>query len=558
MKYLNSPKIPIFLVFFIGCFIGFLSHLSIQDGLYNSQIVVNLMDYGKDDLMYIWGINLWTVMSQVTGFLLAIGINESVQSIILSVVLNGLSFMSLYLILNSISRNSLLSLALVLMTYFSKHYLYGLSYEVSMYSWDFYNSTWGNFGFHFALLSLGLIFSNYLRVGYFLLGAMLSIHFFIGSFFIGTILLANIVTKNNEGIKLKGKWFAYGLFFSVVSYIINYSQYGAIDVGGAQISIDNYITNWDTHRNSSLDYLRSAILTNLFCLFFTGYLFFFKKIRGIFSLSWFFSASVACFVILIFYVLSLIDLFPFLYVAMPERMFNFLYYLSIPTACALAVRRGRSFPVLLFPVIIMFDYFFHFLFFDIVSFCLLILLLLVSVFPIFIKKNYEDKMALGLIGLCIISIGLNSNFKERINNIDKSFYNERNSFLKRSDGMLLVSPMHIASKVQLFTRRKIIMDATELSEISYAFHTYSKANMIMKEIYKIELNDDYKNLFVIHNGVETVSPGYVRKIWENRDPKEWRNLFVKYQISQVLVPSNWNLKIKSVYSDSNDKVYEIN
>lgn len=558
MKFFNKYEITPSLVFLLGSAFGFLSHLSLQDGLYNSQIVVNLMGYARDDVMYIWGVNLWTVMSQVSGALLLIGVTEFAQSIGLSVVLNGLSFCSLYLILNSISKNSLYSLALVLINYFSRHYLYGLGYEVSMSSWHFFNSTWGNYGFHFALLSLGLIFSNRLKTGYFLLGAMLSIHFFIGFYFVVSVGLALLLfKKNKEDLNVILKWFLFGILFSIISYMINFYQYGVVDLGASQSSLHNYIANWDTHRNVSINYIRSAVISNILLFLYVNYLFFIKKVERSISLCWIYSASSLCLFVIAFYLFSLMEVFPFLYTAMPERTFNVLYYLSIPILCSLQSKTRRVFPLVLFFGVVALDQFFQILSYDILSIILLLSLFIFSFFSSSKMKLHERKIAMIIIlSLSIYSI-CNYNFLDRIKRIDKSFNNERNTFLKKSNGMLIVSPLHISSKVQLFTRRKILMDVTELSEISYAFHTYSKANDIMKNIYNIELNNNYKSLFVIHNGVETVAPEYVRKIWEDRSKEVWKEIFKQYQVSQVLVPENWNLKIKPVYTDSIDKVYEV-
>ena len=172
MHSLFTSKYFSYFVFFFGCLVGLLCHLSIQDGLYNSQIVAHVIDYKPSDLMYIWGINLWSIMSQITGLALFVGVSEFTLSIILSITLNGLSFLALYLILRSITHNQFISFLAVIVTYLSQHYLFGLSYEVSMSSWAFFNSTWGTYGFHFSLLAIGLFLTNHHRSSFFLCGLL--------------------------------------------------------------------------------------------------------------------------------------------------------------------------------------------------------------------------------------------------------------------------------------------------------------------------------------------------------------------------------------------------
>lgn len=101
------------------------------------------------------------------------------------------------------------------------------------------------------------------------------------------------------------------------------------------------------------------------------------------------------------------------------------------------------------------------------------------------------------------------------------------------------------------------MDTTELSEISYAFHTYSKANHIMKDIFKVELNENYKSLFIDYDGTETIEPNYVKQIWEKRSVEEWKNLSQVHGFNGVLAPLSWKINLETEFSNSSDKLLKI-
>lgn len=555
-KYVATLRFNLILIIFLGFLVSILTSIAIQDGLYNSQIVLDIIDYKDTDLMKIWGENLWTILAQVSGLLIKIGLSELTVSLLISCFTAIVSFLGIFLIASSF-LSPLFSTLLTLTYFLSTHYIAGLHYEVSMISWSSFNSTWGQYGFHMSMITIGLILHRN-KYGYIFLGLLPSIHFFQGSFLLGSIALTFLFNKEIFCIKMS-KYFAYGLLVSVISFLFNYLNTPYIDMEPVLASYIDYVNSWDSHRSTEFSLFHPSIIITCFTVL-SCLVKFKESIRHRF-LSLYLTMAFCSLSLVVICRFITIDSFARLMLALPTRFVNITCYLSLVVLAYMLVKYFEKPRIITYFLIFLVS--FQFVPYGSIYYYLSALIIfLVPVFKFTAKIKIHKTV--GYISTFLILLGFSyklyvlTNLNERLTEVKEHFNEPVMKFLKKEPSrMLLISSSYVGSEVQLLSRRPILIDVSELAEVSYAFHTYNKSNQIIRDIYGFELTPDYASLFISYRETETIDPEYVRRIWEQRSPEEWKILAHKYDFYDILCPSEWNLKLDHVFNDKNHKVYRV-
>ena len=89
--------------------------------------------------------------------------------------------------------------------------------------------------------------------------------------------------------------------------------------------------------------------------------------------------------------------------------------------------------------------------------------------------------------------------------------------------------------------------------IPYYPYTVTEIKLIIEEVYGIP----FSNPPIKHLGGIWYDTWY-EELFTSRDYKDWLNLSTKYNISGIIVPSNWNLKIKDKIVSKKFTAYIIN
>ena len=93
---------------------------------------------------------------------------------------------------------------------------------------------------------------------------------------------------------------------------------------------------------------------------------------------------------------------------------------------------------------------------------------------------------------------------------------------------------------------------TTLKNLSYLGYTVTETKLIIEEVYGIPFSSPpTKHLGAL---VDT----WYEELFISRNYNNWLNLSIKHNISGVIVPSNWNLKLKNKIVSKKFTAYIIN
>jgi hypothetical protein len=106
----------------------------------------------------------------------------------------------------------------------------------------------------------------------------------------------------------------------------------------------------------------------------------------------------------------------------------------------------------------------------------------------------------------------------------------------------------------MLTRKKVIFDPTELTDIPYSPTTFYKSLPMMNELYGIDLRNPGAT-YMIHHKRGEVSNRFVKSIWEAREQSKWIDLKNKYKFNHIVVPITWELNIKNSKLFKEGKIY---
>lgn len=131
---------------------------------------------------------------------------------------------------------------------------------------------------------------------------------------------------------------------------------------------------------------------------------------------------------------------------------------------------------------------------------------------------------------------------------DDSVYNQ----LYRGRGMVLAGP-GAESWFSVRTRRPVLYYGTPQLVI-YALESGPELNRIFQGAYGIDfLNPPEESLTTGLN----IPKKMIRALWENRTPEEWRKIKKDFNLSDVLVSSDWRLKLPEVIRNNRFTLYKI-
>ncbi len=505
--------LSIFLIIFLSLVLS-LSIEKFQYALDGGYVLSGLVEYPDNSPMKYYYLNSWTFLHQFSALLLKLGFNGNFISVIILFLSSCFYSLGVFFVSKIITRTTLFPLILT----FSVLIL-GKNFGDTDYpSLIFSEHSFGMVSFALCTLILGLIANNNIFLSSFSLGFLICIHPVIGIWMIALFLLILIYNKKKFENRSLTFGFVLGLFASILSlyfYSKTFINFGNTNEQLYKIFLDN----WDGHRNTETG-LHYEYLIKSFLLLVM--LFIYKSINS--------KDITKNLEILINYILILII----------ESISFYLLYKIIP----------NIFPEILIKVM-------PSRFLMIYSFLGWPIIISIIYFLIFNKFNFKKKY-LNFILCFIILIPLfqkNKKIITLINNFNYSYKEKDEKIFKQIKNLNTTG--HILSTTSLNydllrkSNKPFLFDTNSFDFLPYHAHLIDNIDLIFKDIFDINIREKPK----IKNSY--LSDSAIKKSYQRKTLKEWKNIFKKYNIDYLVVPADWQINLKQIAENNKISIYSI-
>ncbi len=516
--------IPLLIISFYYSIYQFESQSAVDGGLILSELVKFPDNFSNITSVFYNG---WTILHQFTFILLKLDFSVDLISSILIFIITLFYTLGIYFLVIGINQSKVLALLLALIVIISRENFGSVDYPVLYFS----EHTYGAFSLSTFSLIAGLLSNkNYKSAGFFSL-LLFSSHIVVGSWVILMLFLSFIFLifffKNNELLNFKK--IIFGSLIIIVPVLISFIffRYNFIDKSSYNIDDFNiYLSQWDYHRNITDINFVYILKTILLLLIFSFYFFYNNMNNKIFYLFIIFSCLGSLFIYLA------IKLFPelipsFIIRAMPTRVF-------------------LLHSVIGYPIIISTIYFFiKKKFFNYLNFQKKIKFIVISLIcmlvTISVGFNYDKVKPRYLEAKEILKYGHNKEekiFWDKINKVQTNGY--------------FITGFESSGPLLRYAKKPYLINATYFDHIPYHPYTVSDTRTIIEKVYGISFeNPPVKFLGVLLDD-------WYKDNFENRQYSEWLELSKKYNISGIIVPSYWKLKLKDKFVSKKFTAYIIN
>ena len=88
-----------------------------------------------------------------------------------------------------------------------------------------------------------------------------------------------------------------------------------------------------------------------------------------------------------------------------------------------------------------------------------------------------------------------------------------------------------------------------IDHLPYHPYTVSETKAIIEEIYEIDFNDPPRK----YTGA--IKDRWYKSIFENKSVENWNEIANKFNISAIILPDNWDIKLKKTFTSGNFNLY---
>jgi hypothetical protein len=593
------PVIPVFPVIIVllvsgtlGYRLGAVAFAEWQAAVETAQVVARLVDYPAGNPFYIYHTKLWTVLHQILAVLLRFGVSERSLSVMTSGLLGMVSFQALALFVYALSRDALLSIGAPSLIFFSRIAESGAVYPISLVGTG---HTYGILGLGYVALVAGLIGAGWYRAGLFLLGAAPAVHPSLGLWLVAIVAGCFIWDFRRLGAEL---WparlaFAAGCTVTAVSLLVQLAV--IYDVPGVDSSVTGtylaaFSAFWDGHRQP-VRLVSSGVLLNVAALA-IGVLWLVRFAADVPRPALFLLRFITIAAALSL-ALALVSWIPpdrlpaSLLILMPGRLLNVnamtcaslligiigiyrnaLWSRALLLFLAVGLMLGSRSGLWSFrgahealarsiPAVVRIN-------------SIAIVAMTVAGLALFAGLSLWNSRhppgparargvaiaspAMRVMTLAVLAWAAALTWDlSRISRFE--FLDRTNDLLfqmvSQGNGLLLTGgELHL---IQLRTRRPVLLDGGGLDALPYAIEAAPEMERILRDVYSIELLNPPE---VARYGGR-IPHEFSRTVWEGYTLDRWRTIGNTYGVTQVLVPVNWELKLRVVVRNRMFTVYDI-
>lgn len=487
--------------------------------------------------------NSWTIINHLTLLLVKTKINVFIISKIL-LYISTISFsFGIFLISTQITKNLFLSIFIVCFTMIGKINFGNVDYPALLYS----EHTYGMFSLSFFTLFVGLLFNRNFKLAGFTLLLLFSIHVVIGAWIISLcffiILYFNFTIDNKDDFNnYFTKNFLKGMFVGLFPTILSFIQYKKNMVEKNNYSDENYqtfIDIWDHHRNLiDINYIYIFLTLTLILIFF---IYSKKKYneKNIFEKFLLYLIVLHCIGSLLIYLTYKFfpQYFPDIFIrAMVSRLF--------------LIHTHIGYPLIISFLYCLFENKFNFSnnknnFIKFIS----ILIIFSSLSLIY---RYETRHHIS-----------NRDFKSkiiyRINKFKINFSNtlnfENQKFWEKVNNLntsgFFVTTINTSEPTLRFGRKPYIINAEYFDLVPYHPYTVDEVKNILEKIYNINFFNPPQKFTPL------IPDQWIIEVFENRSKEQWSSLSKQFNLSGVIVPSDWKINIDKKITSKNYTLYKL-
>lgn len=546
-----------------GALIAVGAHPVLQVPVESGQVLAGIVTYPADNPFYVYHLKLWTLLNQLSAFLLSAGVSELDASLLLEGLTGALSFAALFLFSHAVSGRFVVAFFTPLFLSFFGLVGIDIAYPIWLLGTT---HTYGIFGLSYAVLVVGLLGVGWLGTGAFLAGLAPAFHPSLGAFCVVVAASAVAINRKAFGPELP-RILAYFIAGAVLTgaSLLWQLHFASLASGGDPSQqkryLDAFIRNIDYHRSFSGWGHSGLFLGVTVAALALRTRFKYAADRGVKLTLDAVAASVAAAVIAAF-LADFVPLLDSLKILIPWRYMNFANLCSVPVVLGLLAAgytplpRFRSFLLPAAAVILagwcsLSDSPDAARYFAVaLGTACIIALPLRDLPPRWFIPSLKWQNALAAAACAVLVLMTVVPAARSLITRDRGRFAEILRFASTRPGMLLTAgEMHL---VQLQTRRPVLMDGGGLDMFPLVPETGPRFDEILKKAYGLDIfhpPDDERNRAKIsfsHQG-----------LWEERSPGEWRKIREEFGVTDVLTPAGWNLRLPLIADDGEISLYTI-
>jgi hypothetical protein len=551
-----------------------------QVAVETAQVTAGIVEYPAANPFYVYHLKLWTIVHQVSALLLLAGVSEITLSVVMSGVMGMVTFQALAMAVYAASRDGILSISSAIVIVVSNTANIGVTYPIALLGTS---HTYGMLGLALIVLVGALLGAGEYGFGLFLLGVAPAVHPSLG------IWLALIVAvcfsfdvRTTRGV-LKSSWryFAAGCGVSAVSLAVHLAMSRGIPPVPADVTaryLAAFTSFWDGHRQPvPIDHM--GVRLNLAALILASIA---LAVSQAMFLMRFIAVSAVVGIAFVFVSWIPPDRLPApLLILMPTRILNVdaMLFTAMVIGLIGGLRRawtGWATVVLAAALIAgrrsMVWEFFQQRGMDIPHprldplGVLVAAAVLFAAAALFLRSRGLDASSPGTprsatiistvhVAMTLAVMWVAAGPVRALDEHNTILRDRTNDLLfgtvSRGKGILLTGgDLHL---IQLRTRRPVLLAGGGLDGLAYSLQAAPAMDRILKDVYGVDLfNAPEEARF---RG--TVPPEFNRRVWQGYSTDRWREIKAEYNVTQVLVPSDWALELPITAQSRRYLLYDI-
>ena len=477
----------------------------------------------KANLFYLINKISPSILFDLINVLYKIGIKEEQINIFLTTLTTFLSLSGIYLVSKHITSSIFFSLLISSACILLRKNFGDIDYPTLMFS----EHTMGQIGQSLCTFIIGLLTLKNLLYAYLFCLVLLSIHSVLGIWMIGIITLTSCLTLKKFNYKKISFifFFIFLIFFYYLNFITSYNEipheFFKKDYEEFYFYIEAHRNNYGNLNNFHIDYIIQSLFLIILIIFVVRY----DKSNSnnhyhLFLKTLFVSIIFSGLIYFIYKTFP--DIFPsFIVKIIPQRFFLIHSIIGYP----------------------------------------LIIILIYKLLEIILKHyKYDYSLLLKIFSLIIIlhlfqQHGSINNRFQNFKNIQDKLTKERIFWKKVKDLNLsgyVLSNNPTCNKVIINTKLPVLFCFYMLDNLSYFPNLISPSKKITEDILDISFKD------VKNRNLGGIIDPELKKIYEEKSFKNWKNLNEKFLLNVVIVPKDWDLNIDNLLLNDLYKVYRIN